>query len=125
MSEEKEVDLLGFARRSLTYSDLDRFYLAVTPKLYEWLRWVLTLAALSYVQKKSDSFALRLLFGLTLGLTCAYLNSFFYQFRFTGIPYVKSPTVARSLSILLAGSLGFATWLMVTAAVEALVAAQH
>ena len=124
MTDPKEINFSAEKTEYEWQVTSDAFFLAATPKLYEWLRWVITLAAISFVQQKSHSTAISVLLGLTYGLTFSYFMAFFYQFKFTGIPVLKTPRTARLVSIILSGLLGIATWYLIRESVNVIVASQ-
>ncbi len=124
MSDRKEINFSAKKSEGEWRATADAFFLAATPKFYEWLRWVITLAAISYVQRKSHSTAITVLLGITYALSISYFMAFFYQFRFIGLPLLKNPRAARFASILLSGLLGGATWYLVRESVRAIVASQ-
>ena len=99
---------------------VDRFALAATPKWFEWLGWVLILGALTFLEKKVDSVALHILLGISGGLFVLYFFNFFYQFEFENIPFIKSPAVARIVSIVLAGAIGTGLWFLFRAVIDVL-----
>lgn len=121
MPEPTEVKLSDFHEQSTW----DAFYLAATPKFFEWLRWAATLAALKYVQQKAHSSALGILIGVAGGLLLLYFCAYFHQFRFTDLPFARSPAAKRATSILLSGFLGGATWWLVDYAVDAILLIQR
>ena len=124
MTDPKEINFSAEKTEHEWQTTSDAFFLAATPKLYEWLRWVITLAAISYVQHKSHSTAISVLLGVTYALTFSYFMVFFYQFKFTGLPVLKTPRAARLVSIILSGLLGGATWYLVRESVNAIVSSQ-
>jgi len=99
---------------------IDRFALAATPKWFEWLGWVLILGALTFLAKKADSLAIHIILGISGGLFVLYFFNFFYQFEFKNIPFIKSPSVARIVSIALAGAIGIGLWLLFKAVIGVL-----
>lgn len=124
MADPKEIDFSAKKTEAEWQEKLDTFFLAATPKLFEWLRWVITLSALTYVQHKTKFPAVSVLLGVTYFLTVSYFIAFFYQFRFRGFPLLKSPRVALFTSLLLSGLLGGVTFLLVNEAVSAFVSTQ-
>lgn len=120
MSEQKEVKLSDFHEQA----NWDRFYLTATPKLFEWLRWAATLAALQYVQKKTHSAAVHYVTGLAGLFLLMYFNAYFYQFNFTDLPFARTTMAKRLTSVVLSGLLGGAMWWLVTEAVDAIVQTQ-
>jgi threonine/homoserine/homoserine lactone efflux protein len=122
MTDPKEIDLSQQKSEAQWQATLDAFFLAVTPKVFEWLRWVITLAVLSVVQRKSNSFALSVLLGITYVLSILYFNAFFFQFRFVGLPLLKDRRLlSRFVSIFLSALLGGLTWYLVTESVRIVV----
>ncbi len=68
MPDPKKITLSAQKSEAKWQTTLDTFFLAATPKVYEWLRWVIILAALSYVQRKCNSTAITVLLGVTYAL---------------------------------------------------------
>jgi len=124
MSDRKEIDFSIEKNEYEWQTTFDSFFLAATPEFYEWLRWVITLAAVSYVQRKSHSMAITVLLGVAYALSFSYFMAFFHQFKFTGFPLLKNPRADRFVSILLSGLLGGATWYLVSESITAIVASQ-
>ena len=124
MANPKEIDLSAKKTESQWQEEVDTFVLAAAPKLYEWLRWVITLAALTYVELKTKSAAVTVLLAVTSSLTFLYFLSFFYRFQIKGLPFLKNPRAARFASLLISGLLGGITWYLVNEAVRAVVSSQ-
>ena len=61
MTEPTKVDLRAKKTEAGWVAASDRFLLAATPKLFEWLRWAVMLAAVGYIARRSDSLALEIL----------------------------------------------------------------
>ncbi len=118
MKEPIEIDFSA-EKTELEFQKLtDKFFLAAAPKIYEWFRWVITLAALSYVQKKTNSKVILDIIHITYTFTAFYFVSYFYQFRFVGFPILKNQKVVFFLSSILSGLLTYFTIYMVTEAVK-------
>jgi len=123
MKDRREIDLSAKKNEAGWQSTLDEFMLAATPKLFEWFRWVLTVAVLTYVQRKTHSFALLVLLWCASALLVGYYFSYFYQFTFKH-RFIRSPRAARALSLVISGALGGVTYYLVTEAIHAVAAAQ-
>lgn len=123
MNDPRKIDFSAKKTEAEWQATLDAFVLAATPKLFEWLRWVLTLAVLRFVAQKTGSTALSVSLAITNGLLVLYFYSYFFQFSFTHAG-IRSVRVARVVSVALSGALGGITWYLVVEAVHAVVAAQ-
>jgi hypothetical protein len=84
---------------------IDTFALEATPKWFEWLGWVLVIAAFQYLADQSGSQAIHLIVGLSVVLLWLYFNAFFFQLRFKGLPLVRSVSVESAMSIVISGLL--------------------
>jgi len=85
------------------------FFVAVTPKVFEWLRWTITLAAISYVATVSESIPLRIVLGVCSILFTLYLFVFFWKFEIRGIPWVRNERTRITLSVIITSILGYAS----------------
>ena len=102
----------------------DNFFLKATPKVYEWLGWVITLAALTYVQHKTNSTYISVIVVITYILTYFYYIAYFYQFLFIGLPFLKKSKLALFASYVFSSLLAVITWLIVREAVNAVTMSQ-
>lgn len=125
MNEPKEIDLAARKTEAERIVALDRFWLGAAPKLFEWLRWVIILGAITYVANQSNSLAFKILLGISYGVMLLYFQSFFYQVKFKNFPLVKNQNVERFISIGLSALLGFGTYSLVRHAVDVIVMVQH
>ncbi len=103
---------------------IDNFFLKATPKVYEWLSWVITLAALTYVQYKTNSTYISVVVVITYTLTYFYYIAHFYQFLFIGLPFFKKTRLALFVSYVLSSLLAVITWLVVRETVNAVTMSQ-
>ena len=124
MIDQNEIDFSVKKTEAGWQHIIDSFFLSATPKLYEWLRWVITLAAITYVQNKTNSAFISAVLQTTYLFTTFYFIANFYQFRFKGLPLIKNPKIALFASLLISGLLAYFTWYMVTEAVNAVVLSQ-
>lgn len=89
---------------------IDGFALEATSKWFDWLGWVLVLAAFQYVADQSGSLFARAIPVLSVGLLWLYFNAFFFRLHFKGWPFVRSTRVERILSMIVSGLLSSACW---------------
>jgi len=122
MTEPTKVDIRAKKSEAEWIKVQDRFWLAATPKIFEWLRWAVILAAVTYVSQKSDSPILTVLVGLCYGSMLLYFQAFFAQFEFENVPFVRSPSLQRTVSILLSALLAFGTYWLIRFSIDVLVA---
>ena len=99
---------------------VDRFWLAVAPKWFGWLGWVLILAAITFAAEKTDNLAIRVIKGFSYVSFFMYFQSLFYQFEFENLPRIRNPKLARFISLAVSALLGYGVWLMLHSAVEKL-----
>jgi len=93
---------------------VDDFWLKATPKLFEWLSWVLILGVFTFLDKNYKIpiiFAVVIISYLSLFF---YLQAFFFSIEFHGAPFVKSDQGRRLISLLLSGILSYSVWLFLT-----------
>ena len=121
MTEPKEIDFSVKKTESEWQDTHDNFFIKATPKIFEWLSWVITLAALTFVQHKTKSTYVSVVLGVTYFFSVAYFFAYFYQFRFKGFPLVKNQKLVLLISLFFSGLLGGLTWLLIREAVNAVV----
>jgi hypothetical protein len=100
----------------------DRFWLSATPKLFEWLRWVIVLAAITYAKQQSNSLLLKGLLALCYIAMIWYFQAFFAQYELESLPLVKSKRVKIYLSIALALFMSVGVNWLIRASIDSLVA---
>lgn len=128
MTERKKINLspkISNPLWELTPWRMDSFWLVVTPKIFEWLRWTVTLAAVTYVQKKTGSVELNIFIILCYLCLWGYFNAYFYQIELINFPFIKKQTVQQFLSFTISGLLGVCTWWLVTFSIRAITDAPH
>ena len=99
-----EVDLRRRETEAGWNRVIDTFALEATPKWFEWLGWVLVIAAFQYLADQSGSRAIYFLLALSFVLLWLYFNAFFFRLRFKGLPLVRSAPVEHAASILISGA---------------------
>lgn len=125
MPTEKAPVQLSVTKTENEWQDaFDRFWLAATPKLFEWLRWVLALAALSYVAKKANSTLLQSIVSLANTAVMFYYFAYFSQFQFRGLPFIKSRRSELLASVVLSAGIAAITYGLVQYSIDVLVATQ-
>jgi hypothetical protein len=104
-STRAEIDLRHQETEAGWQGVIDRFALSATPRWFEWLGWVLVLAAFEFVATKSDNPGVRVAVAASIALLWLYFNAFFFRFHFKGWPWITSVGVERSISLVLSGAL--------------------
>jgi len=84
----------------------DRFYLAATPKWFEWLSWVLVLAAFQYLSTTTGSMLLRIIPAISTMLLWKYFNAFFARLHISSGHAVQSP-FRRFCNVSISGTVAF------------------
>jgi len=102
-------------------SRLDKFWLVTTPIWFEWISWLLIIGGLTFVSQKTLNISVKILTVLSYILLFMYFQSFFYQFEFINLPYIKRyPSFARSVSLAISGLLGFGVYFLISISVSTL-----
>jgi len=96
----------------------DKFFLEATPKIFEWMRWIIVLAVVSYIKEISDSTAIKILLWILYIFTYGYFYSYFYQFKFFGFPGLKTDRARFLGSLFFSFLLTLATILLVTESIR-------
>lgn len=93
---------------------LDKFWLAATPQWFDWVGWLLIMGALTFVSQETLNIAVKIIVAISYGLLLMYFGSYFYQFEFINLPFVKRyPKVARVTSLAISGLLFLGTYFLI------------
>lgn len=122
MDDRPQVDLSAKKSESEWLAASDRFWLAVTPKLFEWLGWVALLAGVSFVQKKTGSGWLSVFIVLCTISLMFYFFAFFSKIEFKGF-FSRYPYVQRIISICLSSALAGLAYYLAWASINVLASA--
>lgn len=91
---------------------VDDFWLAATPKLFEWIGWSAALAGIEYVRTLSNSTLLGLLQGICTAALWFYFSAYFAKVKFTGISRERHSKRERFMSIVLSTLLAVGAYLL-------------
>lgn len=105
-------------------NSLDRFFLAATPKVFEWLRWVITLAAIGYVQKKTESAAVTVVFVIAGTMLLGYFVAFAFRYRLAEPPEPKFRRTAYWITLVCSMLFGMALLVLALHSVDSIIASQ-
>lgn len=122
MDERPQVDFSAKKTEAEWLAASDRFWLAVTPKLFEWLGWVALLAGVSFVQKKTESGWLLLFLVLCTVSLMFYFFALFAKFEFTGF-LSSHRNVQRFISICLSSALAGGAYYLARVSINVLASA--
>ena len=99
---------------------LDKFWLAATPRWFDWVGWLLILGALTFVAQKTSNMAVKIVTAISYALLFMYFQSYFYQFEFVNLPFVKRhPYFARAASLAISGLLGLGVYFLIRFSIAA------
>ncbi len=114
MSEARLIDATQEKTEAEWLATLDRFWLAATPKLFDWYKWAACLAGLEIVKERNPHWALLGIYSFSYCALIFYFHAFFAQFQFKLSNHKsRSDNWHRTISICLAGSLALATFYIV------------
>lgn len=106
-----EIDLSRLETEAGWTAILDRFYLKATPVWFDWLKWVMMVAALMVVAKKSGNHVAQVITGCSFVLIFYYLGAFFFRIRLKGLHFISSRKRAHLLSLAISVSLTLGAYL--------------
>ena len=120
--EPTQVDISAEKTEAEWLACSDRFWLAVTPKLFEWLGWVALLAGVSFVQKKTGSVWLLFFIGICTTSMMFYFFALFAKIEFKG--FLKNhPNMQRFISIGLSSALAGGAFYLARVSINVLASA--
>lgn len=82
---------------------LDRLYLAALPVWFDWLKWIMMLAALKVIAVKSGSPTVGWLVIFSSLLMLLYFIAFFGRIRIRGLSFIGSERKQFLVSVILSG----------------------
>jgi hypothetical protein len=84
---------------------VDNFWLNATPVWFDWLKWIMMLAALLVVAGKSGSYVIQGLTAFSFVAMYFYFTAFFFRIKLKGLPFKRLEKNAFAVSLLLSGLL--------------------
>ncbi|CAH2030629.1 protein of unknown function [Trichlorobacter ammonificans] len=102
----------------------DTFWLNATPRIFDWLRWAITLAAIQFVATKTHSVVAYTLLAISFMAMFNYYIAFFWQIKFIGFSWPKTSNGQRILSGAISCVIGYATYSIIKLMVSAVVSSQ-
>jgi hypothetical protein len=88
----------------------DRFFLAATPKIFQWLGWCVLLGAVELVREASGSVALAAIQGTCIAALWFYFVAYFNRIEVVGV-LGNRPWAARFVATVISSAMaGLAYW---------------
>ncbi len=109
-AEEIVVDLRAKKTEAGWIVASDKFWLAFTPKLFEWIGWVFILGALDYMSMAAPTIHLTLMKAVCVFSLQWYFMAFFWKFNVKGLPFGNSPRSSLIWRGCIAFVLSFGFW---------------
>lgn len=103
-----EIDFSAEKTEAGWIAAADKFWLAFTPKLFEWLGWVALLAGVRFIHTKSPSIWLGTIIAMANVVLVFYFIAYFHRFRFVGLSFAESPKARLLVSLLISCALSIA-----------------
>lgn len=120
MGNTMKIDLKVKKTEAGWQKAVDDFWLKATPKLFEWLSWVLILGVFTFLDENYEIPIVSAVIIISYLSLLFYLQSFFFSIEFHGVPFVKSDRIRRLISLLLSGILSYSVWLFLYRIVSAI-----
>lgn len=89
---------------------LDRLYLTAVPVWFDWLKWIMMLAALKVIAVKSGSHAVGMLLAFSSLLMLFYFIAFFGRIRIRGLSFIGSERRQFLVSLIVSGLLSLGAY---------------
>jgi hypothetical protein len=122
MDKSTQVDVSAKKTEAEWLATSDRFWLTVTPRLFEWLGWIALLAGVSFVQKKTGSGWLSFFLILCTTSMMFYFFALFAKIEFKGF-LTNHPNVQRFISISLSSALAGGAYYLARVSIDVLATA--
>jgi len=100
-----EVDFSGKKPEAAWQIWWDRLYLNAVPVWFDWLKWIMMLAALKVIAVKSGSLIVGTLLSFSSLLMYFYFLAFFMRFRIKGLSIIGSEKRQFLVSLILSALL--------------------
>ena len=95
-----ELDLQAKKTDVDIFRESDSFYLSFTPEWFKILEYVIVLGVISVFAEKYQSKLLWLTYYISLFLLWGFFQSFFFQYKFKNIPFIKAGKGERVASLI-------------------------
>jgi hypothetical protein len=89
---------------------LDNLGKNAAPVWFNWLAWILIIAAFQYLFHKSRTIVLVPILVISVGLFWLHLQAFFYRLRFRNWPILRHWDSSRVPSMLVSAFLAWGCW---------------
>ena len=116
----REIDLKATRTEPERQKAVDAFAISATRQWFELLGWVLILGAFLYLHKETGHPAVQIILFISGGLFILHFATFFYQWEFKNLPFIKNVIIARFISYLLSALLGMGLYWLLTTVVQLL-----
>ena len=118
---KKKIDIFKIRNEAESQYAFDSWLIKAIPRWFEWIGWFLIIGALTYVDKKTNHWAFRLVKSVSYVGLLFYFQSYFYQFEFV-VPFVKKyPKIARLVSLAISAFLAYFIWYILKESVTKIV----
>lgn len=98
----------------------DKTLLTITPLWFNWIQWVLAYGAVLYFFNQDGGVGLAIVAGLSGGLLWAYFQALFFSIEFRGLPFIRTESRKRTVSLVLSGAFAIAAWLTASRVADAI-----
>ena len=115
MSEIQLIDVTQKKTEVEWQAALDQFWLAATPKLFDWYKWAACLTGIEMVKERNPNWVILGIYSFSYFALMSYFYAFFFQFHFKiAGDNSRSDKWHRNISICLSGLLAVVTFYTVT-----------
>jgi uncharacterized membrane protein (DUF373 family) len=98
---EKKIDF-GVKKNEYGWQKaVDNFWLAVTPKWFEFLNWIVLLGLFHFLSDYTKDWKIKIVYLVSNIALYFFLQSFFFNLHFEGIPFLKNKTAKRLFSLII------------------------
>ncbi len=88
--KRKKVDFAARKTEEEWGKTLDSFFLEATPRIFQWVGWIIALAGIGYIREISGSNVVGFIYAIMYVFLFRYFFAYFYQIEFTGFTILKS-----------------------------------
>ena len=110
---EKEINFQARKTEHEWQKSVDLFWLKYIPKWYEFLNWIALLGIFSFLSDLIKDWKITSLYIISnIGLFF-YLQSYFFNIKIEGIPFVKKKRSKRIVSVIIGGLISLGVYLLI------------
>ena len=114
---EYDIKKINFNAKKTEYEwqqTIDKFSLKFVPKWFDFLNWIVLLGIFNFLAEYTHDWKLKIIYLISVAGLLMFLQSYFFNIRFDGLPFIKSERAKRSISIIIGGIISTGVFILLS-----------